>query len=288
MPSTKHLKIKKQSSPTQQGLSYSVVIATYNRHSFLQKALKSVYSQTLPPYEVVVVDDGSSDTTSLIKKEYPNITYIYQDNQGVAAARNKAIQHTTTHWIAFLDDDDIWEATKQQKQMLLLDNSSFLWCYCDEQWYKNNKQINIPKKYHKPKNNTFVNHCSYCNIAPSGVVMHKKIFKDIGDFDETFKICEDFDLWLRVLQHYPLGYLDEKLLQKHSHQHNQLGFSPNIEHYRAKALQKHLNTPFANIVKKELIQKYTYLYKGAEKRNNPQADIYRKKLQKLTLHAITP
>ena len=231
----------------------TVIIPTYNRFFFLQRALKSVLAQTLQPKEIIIVDDGSSDATATIKELFPFITYIYQSNKGVSAARNAGIKKATTQWIAFLDDDDTWQSDKLQKQFHFhQQNPNFLWSYTQERWIKNNNEILIPKKFHKPKSNTFLDHFRYCNIAPSSVMIHKRIFEDVGVFDESFRVSEDFDLWLRILLKYPLGLVEEKLINKYAGHKNQLGFSKEVVYYRKKALQKHLQTVFHQEIRKIL------------------------------------
>ena len=90
-------------------MNISVVIPTYNRCESLRRALLSVFSQTLLPAEVVVIDDGSTDgTNAMIRTEFPEVIYYRQENLGVSSARNLGIQRTTGDWLAFLDSDDEW------------------------------------------------------------------------------------------------------------------------------------------------------------------------------------
>ena len=89
-------------------MNISVIIPTFNRYEVLKRALTSVYAQTDPPFEVIVIDDGSTDTTQEILQYFPNIKYFYQNNAGVSSARNLGIKKATSNWIAFLDSDDEW------------------------------------------------------------------------------------------------------------------------------------------------------------------------------------
>ena len=255
----------------------SVIIPTYNRYNFLQRALKSVYAQSLLPLEVIVIDDGSTDQTKEIQKEFPNIIYMYQINKGVSSARNKGIEKAQGEWIAFLDDDE-WERDKLFLQIEFhKKNSEYLVSYTDEKWIKNNNEILIPKKYHKPKTNFFCDHLSYCNIAPSSVICHKKVFEKVGVFDESLTVCEDYDLWLRILREYKIGYIDKKLIRKYAGHKNQLGFTSALDIYRVKALEKHIDFSFEEDLYKELIKKYDILIAGARRQGKIFEDYQRKK-----------
>lgn len=100
----------------------TVCIPTYNRQRYLREALDSVFRQTWTDFEVLVVDDGSTDGTDEAVRGYPRpVRYIYQENQGVAAARNRLIAETRTPLVAWLDSDDLWLPEKLEKQMALLE-----------------------------------------------------------------------------------------------------------------------------------------------------------------------
>ncbi|MDZ4150052.1 glycosyltransferase family 2 protein, partial [Methylicorpusculum sp.] len=102
-------------------MNISVVIPTYNRCDFLRRALLSVVAQTLQPTEIIVVDDGSSDSTAvMIRDEFPEIKYYRQENYGVSSARNLGIQHAIGDWIALLDSDDEWLPEKLAMQTAAL------------------------------------------------------------------------------------------------------------------------------------------------------------------------
>ena len=102
-------------------MKISVIIPTYNRIFFLKRSIDSVLEQSLKPYEVIIVDDGSSDGTStMIKKNYPKINLICQENKGVSAARNIGIRASSGDWVCFLDSDDEWKKNKLSEQMLAI------------------------------------------------------------------------------------------------------------------------------------------------------------------------
>ena len=102
-------------------MEIACIIPTYNRKHLLQRTIESVYNQTYPCNEIILVDDGSTDGTSeWIKEKYPQIVFLFQKNQGVSSARNKGIKAASSKWIALLDSDDEWLPNKLEKQVKLL------------------------------------------------------------------------------------------------------------------------------------------------------------------------
>ena len=123
-------------------MKISVVIPTYNRAEIVSRAIKSVQDQTLQPFEIIVIDDGSSDDTRRITKEqFSHCRYYYQENQGVSSARNLGIQKAESEWIAFLDSDDEWKPNKLVSQLSFLKNNKV--CHSNEIWKRNGKTIEI-------------------------------------------------------------------------------------------------------------------------------------------------
>ncbi|MDQ7045188.1 MAG: glycosyltransferase family A protein, partial [Sulfurimonas sp.] len=123
-------------------MNISVVIPTYNRYDFLKRALASVYTQTHLPDEVIVIDDGSTDKTSEIQKDFPQIIYIYQKNAGVSSARNLGIKNAKYEWIAFLDSDDTWDEDKLKKQIEFhTNNPEIFMSYTAEKWIRDDKEV---------------------------------------------------------------------------------------------------------------------------------------------------
>ncbi|MFT5660615.1 MAG: glycosyltransferase involved in cell wall biosynthesis [Sulfurimonas sp.] len=248
-------------------MNISVVIPTYNRYEFLKRALESVFSQTYLPKEVIIVDDGSTDNTSDIQKNFPNIIYIYQKNRGVSSARNVGIKNAKFEWITFLDSDDTWDERKLEKQRVFhQDNPSVLMSYTDEKWIRNDVEVKIPKKFKKHGGAIFDKCLSHCIIAPSASILHHSLFERKGLFDESLEVCEDYDLWLRIAFDNEIGLIDEKLITKYAGHENQLSFKHwGMDRFRVKSLEKFMHTNKNEIVKDMLHQKYKLLLKGAIK-----------------------
>lgn len=252
-------------------MDISVVIPTYNRYKVLQRALKSVYSQTYQPKEVIVIDDGSIDETQKIQKLFPLIKYYFQENSGVSSARNSGINKSTCQWIAFLDSDDEWHEDKLKQHVEFHKNfSDIQMSYTDEKWVRDCNEVKVPKKYQKVGGNIFKDCLSHCIVAPSATLIHKNLLDNIGLFDESLEVCEDYDMWLRVALKNKIGLIDQKLITKYGGAEDQLSSKYwGMDRFRVKALEKLLDLELLvekkELVVKSLLDKYGLLLKGAIK-----------------------
>jgi glycosyltransferase involved in cell wall biosynthesis len=235
------------------------------------------------PDEVIVVDDGSTDDSRQIKKDFPSIKYIYQNNAGVSSARNLGIKTAKYEWIVFLDSDDKWHKDKLKKQISFhLNNKNILMSYTDERWIRDLKEVNIPKKFQKYGGDVFCHCLSHCIIAPSSVMINKDLLYKVGLFDEGLEVCEDYDLWLRVALKHEIGLIDEKLIIKYAGHDDQLSFKHwGMDRFRVKSLEKLLDSIQKETVREVLIEKYTLLLKGAIKYDKMKDMLfYQKRLNK--------
>ncbi|PLY07524.1 MAG: glycosyl transferase [Arcobacter sp.] len=268
-------------------MKISVIIPTYNRANFLLSAINSIKSQTYRIDEIIVVDDGSSDNTKEVLKNQ-NIKYIFQENKGVSSARNRGIKESKNDWIAFLDSDDIWEKEKIEKHINIHKTNQNIFCsYTDETWNRNGKTIKL-KPYQEKEEPTFLNSLRLCKIGVSTFFCHKNIFEKVGYFDEELLVCEDYDLWLRILKDYEIKYINEKLTLKKAGHKNQLSFETKlIDTYRIKSLEKHLNSKYKKEVLNELIYKMEIVLSGAKKHGNTILEKqYTEKLNSIKLSLI--
>jgi len=195
----------------------SVIIPTYNRAHSVTESINSVLSQTYVNYEIIVVDDGSTDQTKETLRPYLHkIKYIYQDNKGVSAARNTGIKSAKGDWIAFLDSDDRWLPEKLHRQKEIINNSKIeLGCViCNMEFRPHSGEIS----------NSFQSACftprppqGICRNMESilltrfvmfnqGVIIKKNILDRTGGFDEQLKILEDYDLALKLSFICDFGY----------------------------------------------------------------------------------
>lgn len=271
-------------------MNISVVIPTYNRYEVLKRALNSVYAQTYQPSEVIVIDDGSTDNTSQILQDFSSIIYKYQKNSGVSSARNLGISLCKNEWIAFLDSDDAWHEEKLANHVALHGSDKTLkFSYTDELWMRDNQAVKIPKKFHKFGGEIFERCLSHCIIAPSSAFVHKDVFDEIGVFDESLEVCEDYDLWLRLTCKYQAGLIDEALTIKYGGCADQLSVKHwGMDRFRVKALEKLLALHVReDEVKEELLKKYNLLLKGAKKhQKTDDMKHYEQCLMRIIKHTI--
>ena len=224
-------------------MQISVVIPAFNRAHTLPRALDSVMRQTLQPEEVIVVDDGSTDgTADLLATRYPVVTCLRQTNQGVSAARNRAIRHAASAWIALLDSDDAWRPDKLARQCEALGDTNYHLCHTDEIWIRDGRRIN-QKPWHAKSGGWIFQRClPSCAISPSAALIHRSVFGSVGLFDETLPACEDYDFWLRVCARYPVQYVDEPLTIKYGGHADQLSRRYwGMDRFRVIALEKTIN-----------------------------------------------
>ena len=250
-------------------MKVSVVIPTFNRATLLERAIWSVFSQSKKVDEIIVIDDGSTDNTKDVIKKFPTLKYFYFKNQGVSFARNEGIKLSTNRWIAFLDSDDTWHKEKLALQCAYHEqNSDILISHTAEEWVRDGKIIKQKDKHKKPKGSCFRENLDFCKIAPSTVMIEKSLFDDAGLFDENLMVCEDYDLWLRILKRYPIGFVDQVLTTKYAGGHEQLSLSYfGMDRFRIEALFKHMPDEY---VAKEIVKKLSILKKGAIKHQNSE------------------
>ena len=203
----------------------SVIIPTYNRESFVVKAVNSVLAQTFKNYEIIVVDDGSTDSTRAALQPYASqIKYVYQNNAGVSAARNKGISLAIGDWVAFLDSDDEWTPHYLARQMQALNENRDLCMqiadcrYSDQTGEKPSYfEINGTAKhfngrsYFRPKE-PFVFMLRHMSWQLGSTIIRREAVVKAGLFDENMRIAEDNDLVARVALQGPVGLLKEKLI----------------------------------------------------------------------------
>lgn len=261
----------------------SVIIPTYNRAVMLCNAIESVLQQTLLPKEIIIVDDGSTDNTSLeIQKFASSIKYFRKEHKGVSAARNFGIINSSGKFIAFLDSDDLWLPEKLANQVEILNNfKEFPITYTDEIWLRNGKRVNAGLRHKKVSGWIFEPSLHLCLVSPSSVLIRRELFNQIGYFDETLTVCEDYDLWLRIAHRYPFHLLNKPLIIKRGGHKDQLSEKYwGMDRYRVRVLDKLLTFPDLSPqqrkeINRVLHEKKMILYQGLKKRGKKfEAQIY--------------
>ncbi len=252
----------------------SVIIPTLNRCSQLKKAVDSVLNQTCRDFEVIVVDDGSTDGTRDLFNPWPvQVLYLFQQNQGVAAARNAGIRRAQGEWLAFLDSDDAWLPEKLERQLEFHGkNPGVKISQTEEIWIRNNRRINPMKKHKKPAGWIFEPCLQLCLISPSSVLLAREIFDRVGLFDESFPVCEDYEFWLRCALLYEVGLVNTPLAVKYGGHEDQLSRRYwGMDRFRILALEKILRHASLTPVQREaclreLAEKCRIYAEGCQKR----------------------
>lgn len=207
----------------------SVIIPTYNRSDLVQQAIDSVLAQTLPAFEIIVIDDGSTDDTEQAMRHYgAQICYVRQENRGESAARNRGIGLARGEYVGFLDSDDFWHPTKLERQLEVLqtDPSTGL-VYC-QALKIDAAGKRLPGPIFSAEINstpaTFENLCRKNLFAPSTVVMRRTLLDKVGGFDEAIQYGEDWDLWLRSALVMQIQGIPDPLASVRIHQGGQWWF----------------------------------------------------------------
>ncbi len=261
----------------------SVIIPTYNRRNFLKIAIDSVLKQTYKNFELIIIDDGSTDNTEELVKSYKEsrIKYFYQFNRGPAVARNKGIKISKGNYIAFLDSDDRWREDKLKIQLEAMKKyPDYLISHTEEIWYRNGKILNPKKKHKKQHGNIYKQSLELCAISMSTVMVKREIFDKIGLFDEKLEVCEDYDYWLRVTSQYPVLLIDIPLTLKEGGHYDQLSHKYfGMDKYRIYSIEKLINSNELDKDKlklaiKELEKKSLIYGKGCIKHNKKNEGEY--------------
>ena len=224
----------------------TVILPSWNRADWLKKSIDSVLEQTFRDFELIVVDDASTDSTqeilTIYSGKFRSITFA--KNLGVSAARNAAVKNCDSEWIAFLDSDDFWHPHKLQKQIAqTVIRAECPIHFTDEIWIRNGVRVNPKKKHQKLEGWIFKPSLELCLMSPSTVLLRRELFEVHGLFDETLPICEDYDLWLRLTAQHQVALLNEKLMTRHGGHADQLSLSEwGIDRYRVQSIIKILKT----------------------------------------------
>jgi len=284
----------------------SVVIPAFNRAWCLGETLQSVLGQTFENFEVIVVDDGSTDDTVTLLQKFPEVrVHRWEDNRGVSVARNQGISMARGGLISFLDSDDRWVESKLQVQVDWMQaHPECPACYTDEIWIRNGVRVN-PKNKHRKYSGDIFRHClPLCIISPSSIMMRASVLEAIGGFDTDLAACEDYDLWLRLASRYPVDFIPEKLIIKTGGHADQLSRKfRGMDRFRVYALEKllkgdRLNSQQRAWVLEALVENCSILHIGYNNRGKQEearlyeqaAEQYREMLDGNgnSLHAVQP
>lgn len=202
----------------------SIVIPSYNAMRYLPEAVNSVLRQTFTDFEVLIVDDGSSDHTVEWASQLtePRVKLISQENKGAAGARNNGIANSQGEYVAFLDADDVWEATKLEKQVKCLDDNPsaglvHTWiAFIDEQGKATG---NVMATYGEGE--VWKQVVEYNPVRCGSTTMVRRCcFDTVGVFDQNFSFAEDWEMWIRIASRYSFALIKEPLVYYRQHLNN--------------------------------------------------------------------
>lgn len=214
---------------TKNNPTVSIIIPTYNRARLIGRAIQSVLDQTYQDFELIVVDDGSTDNTGKVIKIFtdPRIKYVrHEQNKGGSVARNMGIKVARGEFIAFLDSDDEWLPKKLEKQINCFtkcsDSVGAVYCmlYMQNDSLESGRRVRLSDVRRGNVYNSLLN--GWFPAPTSAVMLRVRVFEKTGIFDENLPSFQDYDLWVRVAQHYEFEFVDEPLGIWHVHSDSQV------------------------------------------------------------------
>jgi len=192
----------------------TVVIPCYNDGDYIDDAIQSILNQSYKDYNIIVVDDGSTDQNTINKLNnlnYPNTTVLYKKNGGVSSARNFGAKNSHSEYILFLDADDYFEKTHLAKAVDVLDNNPGIGAVTAYSRFFYERDYEKTINYYKPKGGGVKNFLLENNAGSNSLVRYKS-WRDAGGFDEKLLSHEDWDFWIRVTKNGWLIYTIPEVL----------------------------------------------------------------------------
>jgi glycosyltransferase involved in cell wall biosynthesis len=219
----------------------SVIIPTYNRRAMLVAAIDSVLAQSFRAFELIVIDDGSTDgTAEHLARLGETIRIERIEHRGPAAARNRGVELALAPLIAFLDSDDLWAPAKLERQLAFMRaNPGCAICQTNEIWIRDGRRVNPGLRHRKRAGDIFIDSLRTCLISMSATMMRTDLFRSLGGFDESMAAAEDYDLWLRILIDHEAGLLDQPMVTRRGgHPDQTSATTPALDRFRILALTK--------------------------------------------------
>lgn len=225
-------------------MKVSVIIPAYNSLRFIQSTLESAVGQSFSDFEVILVDDGSTDGSSEVIQSladvYPQVQYHYQSNAGVAAARNHGFRLAKGDYIAFLDADDIWLPDNLAKKVAYLQQHPQVGLVHSDAAVINGEGV-ATGLVKAGKDGQLLNDLllwnGTCIPAPSSILVRREVIEKVGGFDESLSTAADQEFFFRVAAKYPIGRIPEVTWQYRVHSTNMHSNIPLMERDHIKAYQ---------------------------------------------------
>ncbi len=256
----------------------SVIIPTFNRRAMLLEAIDSVLTQSIRAFELIVIDDGSTDGTAEHLTRLDKTIRIERiEHSGPAAGRNRGVALARAPLIAFLDSDDLWSPTKLERQITFMRaNPRCAISQTNEIWIRNGRRVNPGLRHRKRAGDIFIDSLRTCLISMSATMMRTDLFRSLRGFDEIMAAAEDYDLWLRILIDHEAGLLDEPLVTRRGgHPDQTSAMTPALDRFRILALTKLLAddrlSPARRAAVVEVLVEKSCIYAGGLRRRDKNA-----------------
>jgi len=193
----------------------SIVMAAKNYAKFLPQAVESAFAQTHADWELIIIDDGSTDATPEVVKPYladPRVKYVRSDYLGQSRAKNLGARLSKGEFLAYLDADDAWEPTKLEKQLKLFDRPEVGVVFSGRKLIDEAGKITGTPPANFPRGKVLEAIFTQNFVCFSTVILRREVFDYVGGFDPGIDLAIDYDLWLRVAKHYEFDYVPEPLV----------------------------------------------------------------------------
>lgn len=240
-------------------LLVSIIMPVYNGQKFISKSIESVLAQSYKNWELIIINDGSTDMTEEVVIKFQNLTnkikYFYKANEGQVKATNFGILKSNGEYISFLDSDDLWEPDKLKKQVnFISQNKNIDFLYSKYNSIDENGNVLFTNISHDCINH-YMNLLKRCYIGRLTVIVKKSILIELNLFDESLHSTDDWDMWIRISNKFKLSFLDEVIASYRIHPQSMSKNSYNQLLNVSKVFSKHvysnseLNEEFINEVK---------------------------------------
>ncbi len=262
----------------------TVVIPVQNRAEMLRRAVESVSAQTFQDFDLIVVDDASTEDLSGVKGLLEGEGHAWlrmKENGGPAVARNAGAAMMKGEWLAFLDSDDVWSPEKLERQLEWhARNPQAEMSQCEEEWLRNGQPLKKKAAQEQPDGWVFEKCVEVCCVSPSCVMISRELWQELSGFDVRYRVCEDYELWLRASLHNQVGLVKSEsgpLVTRHGGHDDQLSFAVEaMDRFRVLALLELMNREELSeerrcYVEQGVLKRAEVLIKGAQKRGKEDA-----------------
>lgn len=202
----------------------SIVVPTYNRKDYLRICLQALLNQSYTNNEIIVMDDGSTDDTcEMIKSEFPQVVYFYQENAGTAAAKNNAVTKAKGQYIVFIDSDDVFLPDAVEKLFKALPEESPAACSYGHYLTIDANGVQQPTKNkvkHFPSGMILKDLLEHIIVTNCGTMIPRQLFLETGGFDCRLRVAEDYKLFLTLAAQVPFYAVAEPIYLRRRHNNN--------------------------------------------------------------------